>query len=79
MIVTTLAYKTKRRRHLDVLLLRGDNALPHEEAKVVEEGAVLLRVLLALVQQEADHSLLQDVAQLPAAKAKLNINVISEF
>lgn len=69
-VLGLLSYATEPRRHLDVLLMRGDDALAHEEAEVVEEGAVLLRLLLALVQQEADHSLLQDVAELPAAKSE---------
>lgn len=54
--------------HLDVLLLGGDDALPHEEAVVLKELAVLLWLLLALVQQEADHPLLQNVTELPAAR-----------
>lgn len=59
------ARRWRSRGHLDVLLLGRDDALPHEEAVVLEELAVLLRLLLALVQQEADHPLLQHVAQLP--------------
>lgn len=51
--------------HLDILFLGGDDALPHEEAVVLEELVVLLRILLALVQQEADHPLLQNVAKFP--------------
>ena len=51
--------------YLDVLLCCGDNPLPHEEAVVLEEASVLLRVLLALVQEEADHALLEDVPQFP--------------
>lgn len=54
--------------YLDILFLGGDNALPHEEAIVLEELVVLLRLLLALVQQEADHPLLQNVTKLPGAR-----------
>ncbi len=57
-----------RKGHLDVLFLGGDDALPHEEAVVLKELVVLLRLLLALIQQEANHPLLQDVTQLPEAK-----------
>lgn len=53
--------------HLDILLLGGDNALPHEEAVVLKELAVLLWLFLALVQQEADHPLLQNVTEFPEA------------
>lgn len=51
-------------QHLYVLFLGGNDALPHEEPVVLKELVVLLRVLLALVQQEADHSLLQDISKL---------------
>lgn len=54
-----------KQSHLDVLFLGGDDALPHEEAVVLKELVVLLRLLLALVQQEADHPLLQNVTKLP--------------
>lgn len=60
--------------HLDVLFLRGDDALPHEEAEVLEELAVLLRLLLALVQQEADDPLLQNVAELPEVRRRQRRN-----
>ena len=59
----------RARAHLDVLLVRGDDALPHEEAVVLKEPGVLLRLLPALVEQEADDPLLQDVTQLPVGGA----------
>lgn len=49
----------------------GDDALPHEEAVILKELVVLLRILLALVQQETDHPLLQNVAKLPGATGSL--------
>lgn len=50
--------------HLDILFLGGDNALPHEEAVVFEKLVILLWFLLALVQQEADNPLLQNITKL---------------
>lgn len=55
--------------HLDVLLLGGDNPLPHEQTVIFKERVVFLRLLLALVQQEADDSLLQNIPKLPAEAA----------
>lgn len=50
------------------MFLGGDDALPHEEAVVLEELVVFLWFLLALVQQEADDPLLQNVTKLPEAR-----------
>lgn len=50
--------------YLHILFLGGDNALPHEEAVVLKELVVLLGLLLALVHQEADNPLLQNIAKL---------------
>lgn len=44
--------------HPDVLFLGGDDALSNEEAVILKEFTILVWVLLALVQQEADYSLL---------------------
>lgn len=56
--------------HLDVLFLGGDDALPDEEAVILKELAVLLWVLLVLVQQEADHPLLQNVPKLSVEETR---------
>lgn len=55
--------------HLDILLLGSDDTLSHEETVILEKLAVLLWFLLALVQQEADHPLLQNVTKLPEARS----------
>lgn len=56
--------------NLDILFLRGDDAFPHEEAVVLKELAVLLWLLFALVQQEADHPLLQNITKLPKERRR---------
>lgn len=55
----------KQGDHLNILFLSGDDTFPHEEAVGLKELAVLLRFLLALVQQEADYPLLQDITKFP--------------
>lgn len=56
--------------NLDILFLCGDDAFPHEEAVVLKETAVLLWLLFALVQQEADHPLLQNITKLPKERRR---------
>lgn len=56
--------------HLHVLFLGGDDALPHEQAVVLKELAVLLWLLLALVQEEADHPQLENITKLPEGANK---------
>lgn len=65
----------QEKNHLDILLVGGDDALPHEEAVVLKELVVLLRILLALVQQEADYSLLQNITELPEARGDDGANI----
>lgn len=59
------------------MFLRGDDALPHEETEVLKELFVLLRLLLALVQQEADDPLLQNVTELPESQRETAQKLIS--
>lgn len=48
---------------LDVLFGSSDDAFAHEESIVIEKSGVFLGILFALVQEETDATLLQDVPQ----------------
>lgn len=48
-----------------MLVVCSDDAFTYEESIVIQEGVVLLWILLALVQQEADQPCLQNITNLP--------------
>lgn len=58
--------------YLDILLCYRDNSLSHEYSVVLKEFCIFLRVLLALVNEEFDQPLLQNISELPAAETSLS-------
>lgn len=61
------------RPYLDRLLRRGHDAFPHEQAIIIKEPGVLLSVLLALVNEELDESLLQNVPEFPRGECAVSM------
>lgn len=57
--------------YLDILLCYRDNPLSHEYSVLLKEFGIFFRVLLALVNEELDQPLLQNITELPAGGTSL--------
>lgn len=68
---TNLSHQLQDSWYLDILLCYRDNPLSHEYPIVLKEFGIFLSILLALVNEELDQPLLQNISELPAAETSL--------